>query len=648
VEPRLRGSGFVNSPGILMRPLHRVCLLSLSFASSPVWAEEVIVVTATRSEQSASEVGQSVTVIDEQSLITRQSDAMVDVLRTVPGVSFIRNGGVGTSTSLFIRGAESDHTVTLVDGVKLNDPSSPGGGFNFGNMLVGNITRVEVLRGSQSIVWGSQAIGGVVNLTTAEPTEEFNGVAKLEYGSNDTRQAGVNVAQKFGRVGASVGVTGYDTGGISAFNEVRGGQEEEAYRNFGANAKFKIDIAENISLDLRGWYSKAKVGIDGFPPPNFSLGDTREYAHTRETVGYSGLIFDLLEGRFSNRIAFAYTDTARSNQDPDSDPSETFDASGSNSRLEYQGAFEFSGNFETVFGLESETSKFDSSSFGGPVTRGKARINGAYAQLVAKPIEHFSIIGGLRRDDHDEFGGNTSVGASLAWSPNEGATTLRASFNEAFKAPSLFQLQSEFGNALLTPETAESWDAGVAQRFWDDRVEIGLTYFKRDTTDLINFVACVAPRTGICTNRPSGTYDNVTRARADGLEATLALTPVEGLSIQGNYSQIDSENRSPGPNFGNKLIRRPGETASVLVDYRWPFGLETGATYSKNGRSFDNATNTRAVEGYELVDLRFAFPLKDKVRLQARVENLLDEEYETVYRYGTYGRSVHAGVRVDF
>jgi vitamin B12 transporter len=301
-----------------------------------------------------------------------------------------------------------------------------------------------------------------------------------------------------------------------------------------------------------------------------------------------------------------------------------------------------------VFGLESETSKFNTASFGGPVTRGEAEINSAYLQLVGKPIAHLTIIAGVRHDDHDEFGGHTSVGGSVAWSPNEGATTLRASYNEAFKAPSLYQLQSEYGNALLTPETAESWDAGIAQRFWDDKAEIGVTYFNRDTEDLINFVSCTPPLTGICTGRPFGTYDNVAQAHANGFELTLALAPLEGLSIQGNYSQIDSENRTPGSNYGNKLVRRPSEMANVLVDYRWPFALETGVTYSKNGRSYDNASNARVVEGYELVDLRLAFPVNDKVLLQARVENLLDEEYETVYRYGTFGRSYYAGVRFDF
>jgi len=362
-----------------MRTLHRACLLSLSIASVPVCAEEVIVVTATRFAQPASDVGQSISVIDEQSLILRQNDAIVDVLRTVPGVSFARNGGVGTSTSLFIRGAENDHTVVLIDGVKLNDPSSPGGGFNFGNMLLGNVTHVEVLRGSQSIVWGSQAIGGVVNLTTADPTAEFKGVANLEYGSHGTNQAGMNLSQKFGRVAASVGFNGYDTDGISAFNEARGGQEQDGYRNIGANAKLKIDLADNAWLDLRGWYSKAKAGIDGFPPPTYSFGDTREEARTRETVGYAGLNFNLLDDRFHNRMAYAYTDTSRTNEDPDGIPTRTFDADGENARFEYQGIFEFTEKFVAGFGLESETSKFNTSSYGGPVTRGEARINGGYA-----------------------------------------------------------------------------------------------------------------------------------------------------------------------------------------------------------------------------------------------------------------------------
>src|SRR6185295_2373488 len=153
-----------------------------SFNATAHADENTVVVTATRTEQSLSEVGQSISVIDADAIRQRQSDSVVDLLRNVPGVTFARNGGIGTSTSVFIRGAENDQTVALIDGVKLNDPSSPGGGFNFGNLLVGNIARIEVLRGSQSVLWGSQAIGGVVSLTTTEPTEELSANARAEYG----------------------------------------------------------------------------------------------------------------------------------------------------------------------------------------------------------------------------------------------------------------------------------------------------------------------------------------------------------------------------------------------------------------------------------------------------------------------------------
>jgi vitamin B12 transporter len=200
----------------------------------------------------------------------------------VPGVTIARNGGIGTTTSVYIRGAESDQTVALIDGVKLNDPSSPGGGFNFGNLLVGNIARIEVLRGSQSVLWGSQAIGGVVSLTTVEPTEELSANARAEYGWRSTRELVGNVSQKIGPVSASLGAGTFRTDGISAFNEDRGGAERDGYRNFGAHAKFNVELSDNVSVDLRGWYSNGKSGIDGFPPPSFSFADTREYSRTRD------------------------------------------------------------------------------------------------------------------------------------------------------------------------------------------------------------------------------------------------------------------------------------------------------------------------------------------------------------------------------
>ena len=311
---------------------------------------ETIVVTANRTERAISQVGESVTLVEEEEIVNRQPSEVLDILRTVPGVTFNRNGGIGTNTGVSIRGAESDQTVVLIDGVKLNDPSSTGGGFNFGPALTGNIARVEVVRGSQSVLYGSQAIGGVVNLIPREPTEDLGVFARAEYGERDTAELVGNVSGKFGPVGLSVGGNYYRTDGISAFSEARGGTEPDGFESLGANAKLDIALGENFSIDLRGFYADSEVEIDGFTATG--LGDTNEVSYREDLVGYAGINANFLDGRLRNRLGIAYTRIDRSNFSFDTD-SETFDAFGENVRYEYQGVFDAAEIAELVFGAEA-------------------------------------------------------------------------------------------------------------------------------------------------------------------------------------------------------------------------------------------------------------------------------------------------------
>lgn len=611
--------------------------------------EPVIVVTANRTAQSIDKVGQSITVLDSAEIERRQTQAVADILRTVPGVTIVRNGGIGTSTSVSIRGAESDQTVALVDGIKLNDPSSPGGGFNFGNLLVGNIERIEVLRGPSSVLWGSQAIGGVVNMITRQPTEQLSVNLRGEYGYRDTGQLVGNVSGKAGPLSASIGAGYFRTDGISAFSEARGGTEKEGYRNYGANGNFNLALTDWLSVDARGWYSEGRVNIDGFPPPSFAFGDVNEESRTREFVGYTGINAALFDGRFRNRLGYAYTDTRRRSIALDGLPSETFAGHGRNERIEYQGIFDIAEGWQLTGGLERETSRFSSSSFGAVPSIGRARIDSVYAQLVASPVRGLTLTGGVRHDDHNRFGGATTLGASGVYAIAATGTTLRASYAEGFKAPSLFQLQSDFGNQLLQPERSKGWDAGITQDLVEGRLQASATYFRRDSDDLIIFISCPLPRTGICAGRPSGTYDNVSKARAEGVEIGLMMQPVDALRLQANYTYTDATNRSPGNvNFGRQLVRRPQHSVTALLDYRWDFGLETGITLTHVGANFDNANNSRKVEGYVLADLRAAFPVTDRIELYGRIENLFDESYETVFRYGTPGRAAYVGVRLSY
>lgn len=603
-----------------------------------------IVVTANRTSRDIAQVGSSVTVVAEEEIVTRQASDVIDILRTVPGVTFNRNGGIGTASGVSIRGAQSDQTVVLIDGIKLNDPSSIGGGFDFGPLLTGNIARVEVVRGSQSVLYGSQAIGGVVNMLTREPTDDLGVFARAEYGGRDTAEIVGNVSGKFGPVAASFGGNYLTTDGISTFNEARGGTEADGFESLGFNGKVLVDLTDNISLDLRSFYADGETQIDGFAPPTFAFGDTNEVSRREDFVGYAGINAALLDGRFRNRLGFAFTDIARENVDLDSD-FVTFDGNGENRRFEYQGVFDANDNAQLVFGAEREESQFTASSFGAAPTIADVSLNSLYGQVSVVPVNGLSLTGGVRYDDHETFGDKATLAANGAYTPNDGKTVVRASYGEGFKAPSLFQLFSNFGNTALDAEQSESWDVGVTHSFLDGAAQVGVTYFNRDGSNEITFVGCFENPLAACNDpdapRPFGTYDNIASVSADGWEFGVALQPAQGFDVSLNYSIIDAFDDTTG----NRLPRRAKETASLVADYRTRRGFGFGATVLIVGDSFDDVANTRQNDGYFLADFRVSYGITDALELFGRIENVTDEEYETVFQFGQPGRAVFGGVR---
>ena len=593
--------------------------------------------TANRTPRPANEIGQSVSVLDAATIETRQATAVIDLLRTLPGVSVTRAGGPGTAASVNIRGADPQQTVLLIDGVKVDDPAAPSGGYDFGNLLVGTIERIEVVRGSQSVIWGRQAIGGVVNVVTKAPTEQPEVIARAEYGWRDSAQLAANASASFGPIAASIGGNHLSTNGFSTFAQ---GTERDGYRNYGAAGKLVVTASDALSFDLRARYSDGRVDLDGFPAPAFAFADTPEFSTTRELVGYGGANLTLFGGLLKNRLGYASTRIDRTNFDAPATARETFDSRGTNARVEYQGTLEFDA-LGAVLGAEREVSRLRTESFG---TRSAARaeITSFYGEATVRPAPGVALSAGVRRDDHDRFGGATTFAANGSVSPNAGATRLRVSYGEGFGVPSLFQLYSDFGNRALRPERSKSWDAGVVQRFLGGAAELGATWFHRDTEDQIDFISCFGVSGGICTGRPFGTYDNVRSTRSGGLEAVVTLRPTDRFTVSGNYTFLNARNRLNG----RELARRPRETANVVVDHRWSFGLAAGATVTHVGDSFDDARNVRRLDGFVLVDLRASLPVAAGLEVYGRVENLFNAQYQTVFGYGTAGRAAYGGVRV--
>ncbi len=619
-------------------------------------SDGTVIVTATRSAMPIDRVAASITVIDKAAIDQAGDLSVADLLLRTPGVSLSRNGGYGTATSLRLRGAESDQTVVVIDGVKLNDPSSTGGGYNFANLLTGDANRIEVLRGPQSILWGSQAIGGVVNIVTPLPEKSLEGSVDVEAGSRETVSARAAVGGRTGPLSWRIGGQAFTTDGISAIAPAFGGKEADGYTNQSVTGRAVLDIADGVSADLRGYYSNGRVEIDGFS------GDTAEYSRNREFVGYAGLNIALLDGRFRNRIAYGRTDTDRDNFNPALQRPQTFDAAGKNRRLEYQGSLAIVPGVDALFGAENEVSRFRSvsppASLASPIpaaARGRAEITSFYGQLNVTPTEGLTLTGGLRNDDHNRFGSRTLFAGGGVWALPTG-TVLRASYSEGFKAPTLYQLFSEYGNQTLDPEQAHGWEAGAEQRFLDGKVSLGATYFERRSRDLIVFASCSTTTVdplcfvpGSSTQRRFGYYENVARAFAQGIEAAGHVAISEALSIDGNYSWTLSEDRSQGStNFGKQLARRPRHAWNISAQYSIPKGPSFGAAVRWAGESFDNASNSTRLAPYTLVDLRIEMPVSEAVRFFVRGENVFDEKYETIYRYGTLGRSIYAGLRGRF
>nr|WP_246048305.1 TonB-dependent receptor [Hankyongella ginsenosidimutans] len=251
----------------------------------------------------------------------------------------------------------------------------------------------------------------------------------------------------------------------------------------------------------------------------------------------------------------------------------------------------------------------------------------------------------MRQDQHSSFGGATSFAASGVYSPNKGRSRLRANYSEGFKAPTPFQLGSEFGNPNLAPEDSKGWEVGGDQQLWGEALSIGATYFRRTTRNQIDFNFCPSDNS-LCDDGRFGFYDNVARTRSTGVELLVSARPVEGLSIDASYTHLNPRNKAAdSPNAGNVLVRRPQETFSLSADYRHRSGLAGGVTVTTASDRFIDAANTRRLDGYTTLDLRASYEFYQGLELYGRFDNVLDAQYETVDQYGTFGRAGFIGLR---
>lgn len=578
-------------------------------------APEEIIVAANRIEQSLSTVLAATTIIDKETIRQSQAQNLAGLLAGVPGMQFSPAGGQGAQTSLFMRGTESDHTLILVDGVQMTTNSGPAGRLEF--IPLDQIERIEIVRGPRSSVYGSEAIGGVINIIT-KPTvqEDFSGSAKLMAGTENSSNANIGLQGRVGNTTLSLNASRFETDGID--NSERGSPDDDGYENNSFSLSFSHQFSELFSVSST--YSSFDAESD-----------------------YDDGVVNTDSQQFSTTVSAAFTEQWDSNLILEQFEEDNMDAgsfgvtnsSSENKRLSWQNTYTFDASNLLSFGVDHQAQELRYATFGALQTDTSRDNDGVYAVYIREtgPLD-FTL--SLRNDDNERFG-NHSTGSIAVGSDFGESMRAWVSYGTAFKAPNLIDLYVDFpsffffANPNLEPETAESVELSLQAQ------ALGATWqfnvFRNDIDDLI---ASDATFTSLA---------NIQEARIDGMEATVSST-IAGWRLDAALTLLDHENRSTGIN----LLRRPEQTLSLNIAREFgALDLAVNLLAQNEHLDIDPVTfGGSTVGGFGVVNLVAGYRFSEDINVRLRIGNLLDKEYQIVDGFNTQDRTAQLSLNYSF
>jgi vitamin B12 transporter len=575
-----------------------------------------LVVTATRLPADVGQVTGAY-VIDQAEIEARQTPFVADLLRTVPGVTVSTNGAFGGVAAIRIRGASPDKTLVLVDGVPVGDPADPNGTFDASALQSLDVARIEVLEGPQGSLWGSDAIGGVVSITT----RELDGVrAALEGGSLGTARGSLGAGVARARYAISGSVSGFTTDGVS---KAEGGAERDPFRTVSGGLAGRVELSDSLRVDARLRATYAKVDIDGFPAPDFQLADTPDRDKSRSWQGELRATYDGAFGLTQTLSVSAYRLWRRDISD--------FPAVYVADRRVWRWTAARGANTDPwafVVGAERQATHADLS---GRASDGLSTTS-AFAVGRVRPWAPLTLTGSLRWDDPDRFRARTSarLAAELALGRQ---VTVTASAGQGFKVPSISEVVCDFcfaPPAPLRPERAEGYDLRLGWRSADGRLSAAATGYRLAVRDQIAFVG---PR-----------YVNIARTRSTGFQAEADAALTNALALRLAYAAT----RAIDASTGLRLLRVPRATGAVSLFWTrdpWSAALTVRGESSQPDVARDGFSPAKRA-GFVVADLAGTYRLTRALTLTARVENLTDKRYEETFGFGQPGRTVMVGVRI--
>ncbi|SFN42570.1 vitamin B12 transporter [Thioclava dalianensis] len=617
-----------------MTPRFTATLLLGTALSAPAFAQEaptynldeIVIYHGALEPRSADTTGQSVTVLSTADLEAHGHTGLAALIAQAPGVGILSRGPMGSQTGFTIRGVSQNYVKVLVDGIDVSDPSGTQVAADLGRFSTFNYGRVEIMRGSQSAVYGGQAVGGVINLDTPRPTKDgISQGVQLEAGSYHTANAAYNFGWKQGEDELAVQISKIYTSGFSAADEINGNTEADGYKADRISMTGQKRVAPNLLIGFAGFaqndtgeYDETAFGPNGSYPVD---GTPDEVAHARTRGARAFAKFDI--GALSNEFSLSYFKIKRSNTGSDSFGATFYDYDGTRRKAEWVSHFQL-GQGKASLGLDRTLENYESdSTYGGG--QAQTRTTGVFGEYALDLRNGVSVVGSLRHDSLSSYGDQTTGRLGVTWQVNSDLL-LRSSIANGYRAPSGYELYGVYGDPTLRPEKSRSFDLGLEQKFGEQTLTA--TLFRIDVDNLIDY------------SYPSY-YQTSGTATRQGLELGLkgALTPK--IDYQLGYTYIDPKNPaglSAGSTWNASFGRH---TLTAALDAQLTDRITVGG-------DLRFVADRQTLPDYGVANAQITYDLSAGKQVYLRVENLFDQQYELWPGYGTSDRAAYVGLRATF
>ncbi|MBN2719890.1 MAG: TonB-dependent receptor [Proteobacteria bacterium] len=629
------------SPLFLLAAFFFLIFLDVPGHCGPAGEIAEVVVTATRLPTPVDQVSGTILLVTSEDIEKMQARTVADALEGLPGVDLIRQGGPGKTASVILRGGDARFTLVLIDGVEVNDPSNPERTFDFAHLDAGDIERIEILFGPQSTLYGSDAIGGVIQIFTKKGKGKPSADVLVEAGSFQTRRARVAISEQKGRGSYRLSASSVHSDGISAAAESDGNTEADGYENTTLAGHFGFEGERGVSSGLDFRLVEAQNELDYYGGPG---GDDPNYTGSADQTLVGGHVGAFLTDFWETSLKVSRNSHDRRDlNEPDILRPFTMEASykGASVKTELVNHFYLGEHSIFTAGFDREKESGESTWFSdeyGPYTsvmeKESSTVRGVFLQEKYTADSGMAFTLGARRDDHSRFGEETTWRAGLS-TPVTETLRFRALYGTGFRAPSVDQLYNPgYGNPDLEAETSRGWDVGVQ---WSpvQAVMASLSWHLTEYDQLIDwFDADGDPSTW-----DDGSYENVSEARTEGVDLSVdADLSFLSLGLSGSFLETDDED-------GEELLRRPRMRLGARVGFVPVRNLRVSldAQYVGEREDWGDAT----LDSYALVNLAGDLEISDRISLQGRIENLTDRDYELADGYGTPGRAGYLGLKAE-